>query len=121
LARAVADDLVVRQPDVDDIRELVLTIHQACGEPDPERSVQQLLTPSIMEMPAAPMWTAAPETPVEEAWPVDEPSVEPPAMLSSVVVPPPAPPAAALAKQAEPVLPAFATFDWGALLGREPD
>jgi hypothetical protein len=71
-----------------------------------------------MEMPAAPMWTAAPETPVEEAWPVDEPSVEPPAMFSPVVVPPPAP---ALATQAEPVLPALATFDWGALLGREPE
>lgn len=148
LARAVGDDLLLRRPDSESIRSLALSVHAACGEPDPERSVQALLVP-----PNAASWMTMAEGDVV-APPADVPAYEPlPEALATEVDPPHAPspgtpellgvpellvsPEAPqtdlsqwfasmatpepppLTARAEPAVPEVAAFDWGALLGRE--
>lgn len=104
LARAVADDLRLRRPDLESVRALVLSIHEACGEPEPWTAIAD---------PASDVdqWGTSP-TAFEPA-----PSLVPPPLFPSAVSPEATPP---LAAGTETILPDLAAFDWGALLGREP-
>lgn len=107
LARAVADDLLLRRPDLESVRALVRSIHEACGMPDLDDSW------TATEDPATDVDSWDAPTAVFEA----APSLAPPPLCPSAVSPAAVPPLSAVT---EPVLPDLAAFDWGALLGREP-
>lgn len=105
LARAVADDLLRRHPDLESVRALVLSTHEDGEAPEPPDP-----------------WTATVDPVADlEQWSTPPPAFE----ATPSFAPPPVLPAAPctdlvplLATGSETILPALAAFDWGALLGR---